>query len=235
MSRNIIIKSIKMQGLSIVSPQGQSVFNKVDLDLPTHCLTWVTGGPGSGRSVFLKTLIGLVNPSSGSLLINNQSVQDMDYEEIQKIRLSSGYSFDFGGLISNRTLFENLLLPLQYHAVGTHEEQKDRVWKIMDTFKIPKALANIRPSDVQGSVRKAVCVARAFIFDPELVLLDDPTTGLGKESMFALKDHLMHLKEKNKCHIFIAGDDYDFMAGLAEKVIEINDSKLSLINKEVAA
>lgn len=221
--------------MSLISDKGLKVFDQVSADIPLNSCSWVTGPPGSGRSVVLKLINGLIQPTQGTVVINGRPLIEMDFNELQKLRLSIGYSFDFGGLISNRTLFENLMLPLVYHSIGKDKSRTERVEFLLDLFKISLLDAHSRPAEVQGSVRKAISVARAFVFDPEMILLDEPTTGLGKEVKVSLHNHLQKIKSEQKKHIFIASEDLDFVSDLTEVVLEVKAGTLEVIKKDKAA
>src|SRR5690606_30834594 len=96
-----------------------------------------------------------------------------------------GLSFDFGGLINNRTLYQNLSLILEYHKFSKEQQIRDHVMSKLQDYGIEE-YADVRPSLVPGGVRKVICVLRAFIHDPQVYLLDDPSTGLRKEARKAL-------------------------------------------------
>lgn len=211
------------------------VFDNISMNLPLNAVNWVTGSEGSGRSLFLKLLNGLALPSSGCIELNGVSISDMYFEDIQGLRLKSGYSFDFGGLISNRTLFENIFLPLQYHSIMSGNQAKNKVLELAEIFKISQSLLSSRPAEVRGSIRKATCLARAFVFDPELILLDDPTTGLNSQMRSSFKSYLKTLASDGSRHIFVATDDVDFISDMTDNSIYIDNGKIALSLKDMAA
>jgi ABC-type transporter Mla maintaining outer membrane lipid asymmetry ATPase subunit MlaF len=93
-----------------------------------------------------------------------------------------GYGFDMGGLLNNKTIFENLMLPLQYHKVTDLEDAAERVNQAIDMFGMTGA-KDLRPFAVSGSVRKLACIMRAFLHWPQVVFLDDPLTGLKEDNV----------------------------------------------------
>jgi ABC-type transporter Mla maintaining outer membrane lipid asymmetry ATPase subunit MlaF len=107
-------------------------------------------------------------------------VGQMSFDEFLPNRLKIGYGFDIGGLISNRTVFDNLMLPLQYHNFLEYEQARDRVEYYLKYFNLTK-FRDLRPAHVSGWVRKTTCLIRAIIHEPELLFLDDPSIGLTKE------------------------------------------------------
>lgn len=226
-------KNIEFVDLGVKSEKGFDVFEDISFKLPLNSVTWVTGSEGSGRSLFLKLINGVAHPTTGKVVVNDQNLSDLDFNELQVYRLNSGYSFDFGGLINNRTLYENLLLPLEYHSINV-SKQNEIVDDLVDRFKIPKESLNSRPAEVRGGLRKAICLVRAFVFNPELILLDDPTTGLNSVMRSALKEYILELKKQSR-HIFIATDDMDFISDITDNSIYLDAGKLVFSKKEKAA
>jgi phospholipid/cholesterol/gamma-HCH transport system ATP-binding protein len=227
MTPKTTIESLEFSELSFKTETQKIIIDNQSLKVPMGKIVWVQGPTSSGKTVFIRLLGGLMMPTSGRYLINNEIVNEMTFEEFLKFRMNIGYSFDFGGLINNRTLFQNLSLPLQYHNFGSEEEIKKEVQLYMDIFDL-NDVSYERPSSVAGGYRKAICVARAFMLRPELLLLDDPTTGLrgaGKENLKKLI--LDNYKNGINKHIFVATEDEAFMQSLGAEVIVLNNGKIS--------
>jgi phospholipid/cholesterol/gamma-HCH transport system ATP-binding protein len=179
------IETIRVENMSFAYEGASPLFTNVTLDLPTDRAVWIRSSGGHGKSTFLRLLAGLATPQTGGLYFNAKSVSEMSFEEFLPYRLNIGYGFDFGGLLNNKTIKENLILPLLYHEFLPPEEANQRVDEIIEYFAISQA-ANLRPFAVSGSVRKLACVLRAFVHWPQVVLLDDPMTGLKEDHLFDL-------------------------------------------------
>lgn len=187
------------------------VFENLDNQRLPEGVLWVRGGTGSGKTTFLRFLAGLLPPLGGSLQINGHDVFNLAFHQFLPYRLNIGYSFDFGGLLSNRTLEENLRLPLEYHDVGTRVERELKIEQLMGVFGLTR-FRHQRPAHVPGGVRKATCVARAFVMDPEMVVLDDPTEGLGPLATQGLLTLLRRqLAEGQLRYAIIASANVNFM------------------------
>jgi ABC-type methionine transport system ATPase subunit len=131
---------------------------------------------------------------------------EMSFREFLPYRLTIGYSFETGGLLSNRTLFENLMLPLIFHQRCELAEATQRVNHWMQRFHLDK-VRDQRPFSVTGGQRKAAVILRAFIHHPQLVLLDDATTGLKEESLEAFVELIEECVLRNGLkHILFCGD-----------------------------
>lgn len=221
-------ESIKFEGVSFAFEGGEQVFRNLDFDFPTSQILWMKGEEGTGKSSLLQILAGLQIPQSGKYLINGEDVVQMSFEEFLPYRLQIGYSFDYGGLISNRSLIDNLTLPLLYHKMATPEEAKVRAEELLSTFDIMK-YANERPAHVPGRIRKITVIARSLITKPQMLLLDDPSVGLGVDSMYAFADYIHKYRAEGAYqHIFISSFDEKFMSLFDYNMIHVDDGQLYL-------
>lgn len=227
------IKSISLKSLTHELPDGRKLFQDVNVDFPLGEIIWFRGESGTGKSLLIKMLLGVVIPGHGKLLINDSCITDMTFEEFLPYKLNMGLSFDFGGLIHNRDLRGNLSLPLEYHKFGSEHEITDQVNKYLEAFNL-KDLAHERPSSVVGGVRKAVCVARAFVHEPQILFLDDPTTGLRGETKSRLKLMVQEAHKKGQT-VIIATEDGAFMEDLQPLVFDFIDQSIRLDVQRKAA
>ncbi len=224
--QDIRFETIKFEQVCF-SHEGQELLLKnADFDFPTDQVIWLKAEQGIGKSSLLQLMAGLQLPQSGNYLLNGEKIGEMSFEEFLPYRLQIGYSFDYGGLINNRSLFDNLMLPLLYHKVVSGEEAKARVNRLLDVFEIKK-FANERPAHVPGRVRKIVCIARALVMQPQMLLLDDPSVGIGNTTAedFA---HLIHdlRREGFLKHVFISSYDDKFMAQFDFQIVHLDEGQL---------
>lgn len=185
------IQSLQLQDLTFAYEGMPPVFENISFDLPRSRTVWVRSPGGRGKSTLLRLLCGLLVPQAGRYLINGESVTDMSFEQFLAYRISIGYGFDMGGLLNNKTLLENLTLPLLYHNLLSEDEAVERVQDVMGLFGIWNS-KDQRPFSVSGSQRKLTCVLRAFIHWPQVVFLDDPLTGLKEDNV----SDLIHFMEQ---------------------------------------
>lgn len=220
------IESIKFEGVTFRHEANEAVLDNVDFDFPMGEICWVKGEEGSGKSSLLQILAGLQVPQGGKYLLNGENVVDMSFEEFLPYRLSIGYSFDYGGLINNRTLLDNLTLPLLYHKICSPEEAKERVGELVKIFELEKHIHE-RPAHVPGRVRKLTILARSLVMKPELLLLDDPSVGLGTDSVYAFADYIHKLRKEGFLkHVFITSYDEKFMNLFEYKILHIDEGNV---------
>ena len=192
----------------------EPLFEKSSFDFPMSEIVWIRSESGFGRSTLLQILAGLVLPQSGGYWINSVNIMDISFEEFLPYRLNIGYGFDFGGLINNRTLLDNITLPLLYHKLATPDEANQRACEIID-FLGASRYKDQRPSFVPGGVRKLTCLIRAIILEPELLLLDDPSVGVGEEITLKFFELIKRSKKAGKIkHVFMSSFDEQLMKKL---------------------
>ncbi len=137
----------------------------------------VLGGSGAGKSVMLKTLIGLLQPTSGRILFEGRDIGALREKDYYPIRRRVSYLFQGGALFDSMNVYENLAFPLREHTVMRHEEILPIVRESLQRVELEK-IEHLYPSDLSGGMMKRVALARALINRPEVILYDEPTTGL---------------------------------------------------------
>lgn len=207
------ITFIGLKNANIGFEENKILAHDITLALPKGKVAWLTGPSGSGKSALLKIFAGLLSPLSGHVIINNDVISEMSFEEFLPYRLNIGYSFEIGGLLNNRTLYDNVMLPLVYHSVAPFEDCHNRTMELFKLFGIER-YKNERPSSVSGAVRKATCVARAFVLEPDVLLLDEPTTGLTDEGLEAML-HLIRTSTRTPITLMTSRDQ-NLMESIAD-------------------
>lgn len=222
-----MIQTLKFENLSFkYEGSANWIFEDTSFDFPMNQFVKIETSGGSGKSTLLRLLAGLIDPLSGSYYINDKNISEMSFEEFLPLRLQIGYSFDLGGLLNNRSLAENIALPLVYHKICSFKEVDTRVDEMLEIFELHK-VADQRPSAVRGSERKSTILARALVMHPQVLLLDDPTTGLSlgitERLVSEIKRQQLH---QNLKHIFISTDDAKILSEFDVSKIQIGESKI---------
>lgn len=199
---NYMIQSIEFKDVSFSFEGQDSILDRANLKFPLGEIVSLRGDRGAGRSTVLQLLAGLQIPTHGVFEINGVNVIDMNFEDFLPYRLRIGYTFDLGGLISNRTINDNLLLPLNYHRICSPSEAQDRVNYYIDKFGLNKS-RDMRPANVSGGIRKLTCLIRSLLMEPEILLLDDMTVGLSKPLVDLYFKAIEELRSAGKNHTVI--------------------------------
>jgi len=170
-------KVIEIKGLN-KSFGNYTVLENASLDLYKGENLVVLGKSGTGKSVLIKIIIGLLKPDSGLVRVLNQVVDEISYEELLALRLRVGFSFQNSALYDSMTVRENLEFPLVRNRKDlSKEEVKSSVEEMLDAVGLSQTI-NQMPSELSGGQRKRIGIARTLILRPEIMLYDEPTAGL---------------------------------------------------------
>jgi phospholipid/cholesterol/gamma-HCH transport system ATP-binding protein len=163
------------------------------------------GGSGQGKSVILRSLIGLEKPDSGQVLVDGQDIVPMNEDELIEVRKKVAYVFQNGALFDSMSVYENLAYPLRAHTTLGEEDIRDRVLAQLAEFGL-QGNELLSPSDLSGGMQKRVGLARSIILQPKIVLYDEPTAGLDPYNTIRIQEMILRLKEKGVSAIFVTHD-----------------------------
>ncbi len=155
----------------------KQVLDGLDLDVRTGETLVVLGPSGTGKSVLLKHIIGLMRPDAGSIQVNGEEIVGMDERRLDKMRLKFGMLFQGAALFDSMTVGENVALSLTEHTRMSGAEIRRRVSERLEWVGL-KDVEQMKPASLSGGMKKRVGLARALAMDPEVILYDEPTTGL---------------------------------------------------------
>ncbi len=155
----------------------KQVLKDISLSIPNGASQVIIGTSGCGKTVLLRSIIGLVYPDSGSILVDGEDITRMSRNALYEIRRKFGMLFQGAALFDSMTVEENIGLPLKEHTSLSASEIKRRVSEKLELVGLP-GIQDKRPAELSGGMKKRVGLARAIVMDPEFVLFDEPTTGL---------------------------------------------------------
>lgn len=218
--------SLRFENVSYFHQGQDPILENADFEFPTEQVCWIKSEEGEGKSTLLQILAALELPKIGDYFINDRSVRDMTFEEFLPTRIKIGYSFDYGGLLSNRTLRDNLLLPLLYHRLVPTKKAHEKVNDLIEKFDFTK-FADERPAHVPGRLRKLTCLLRSVVHEPELLVMDDPFVGLGTETSEKFIAHLKELRTNGHVqNIFLSSYDDQLTQKLNPVIIHIDAGQI---------
>jgi len=167
---------IKVDGLT-KSFGKQLIWGDVSLTIPAGEICVMLGPSGTGKSVFLKTLIGLLKPDRGSIMIEGLDLANCSEKQLYEIRKLFGVLFQDGAMFGSMTLYDNVAFPLREHTKKSESEVRTVVMEKMELVGLVGAETKL-PGEISGGMRKRAGLARALVLDPEIVLFDEPDSGL---------------------------------------------------------
>ena len=155
----------------------QEVLRGVELAIPEGVISVVMGPSGTGKSVLLTHVIGLVRPDRGDVFVRGHSLRAMSHAELLRMRLDIGVMFQDGALFSTMNLYDNVAFPLRQHTDLHEGEVREVVMRHLQSVGLAGAVAR-RPMELSGGMRKRAGLARALVLDPEIIVCDEPDSGL---------------------------------------------------------
>lgn len=155
----------------------------------------IMGGSGSGKSVMLKLLLGLIMPDKGSVVFEGAAVDDMDESELINMRKQIGMLFQSGALFDSISVGENVAYPIKEHFKYDQMKINEIVKEKLSLIGLP-GIEDMKPSDLSGGMQKRVALARAIATEPKVLLYDEPTTGLDPANTMRINHLIRHLQEK---------------------------------------
>ena len=186
----------------------------------------VFGQSGTGKSVLLKCIIGLLKPEAGKIFINGTNVIDLKKKELNKIRKNIGFLFQGAALYDSMTVRENLEFPLRKNFHFSNEEINEKVKTALEHVSLEDAIDKM-PSELSGGMKKRIGLARSIITDPELMLYDEPTTGLDPISSKEISELILTLQKRLKMTSIVVTHDLICANIIADRAIFLRDSKIS--------
>ena len=204
----------------------QVVHDRLDLDVRKGEVLGVVGGSGAGKSVLLRTIIGLQQPAEGTVRLLGHDVTGLDPAAVGILRTRAGVLFQDGALFSSLTVAENIQVPLREHLdlpVGL----LDRIaaMKIALVGLPPDAGAKL-PAQLSGGMRKRAGLARALAMDPEILFLDEPTAGLDPIGAAAFDQLIRDLQSSLGLTVFMVTHDLDSLAAICDRIAVLVDRKV---------
>lgn len=199
----------------------------VNLSVQRGTTTTVVGRSGTGKSVLLKSIVGLIEPDDGSILVDNVEVVGAKPKLLEEIRRKVGYVFQSGALYDSMTVGENLAFPLQRTKKElSWGEIKDRVFHYLEQVGLPEKL-NTMPSELSGGQRKRIGVARTIITEPACLLYDEPTTGLDPQTTREISELILHLRDNLKITGMVVTHDPYCLKIVSDNVAYIEDGVIA--------
>lgn len=208
----------------------QVVHRDLKLDVEKGKTTIIVGQSGAGKSVLLKYFIGLICPDQGEVLVNGQSLCGMKKRDLLEIRSKVSYLFQGVALFDSMNTYENVALPLREKTSLTESEIRAKVMEKLDMVGMTEAIDKF-PSELSGGMQKRVGLARALQRDPEVVLFDEPTTGLDPETTHNTYELFADAQKNLGYTALIVSHDLPKVFKIADRVAILNKGQIQNIEK----
>lgn len=204
----------------------QSVHEQLDLDLYRGEILSVVGGSGSGKSVLLRSIIGLRRPNEGQIKVFGQDLAGLREEERSLVERRFGVLFQKGALFSSLTVTENVALPLIEHAGLSRADAEHLAGVKLALAGLPISAADKYPASLSGGMIKRAALARALALDPDILFLDEPTAGLDPIGAAAFDQLILTLRDALGLSVFLITHDLDTLYTITDRIAVLSQKKV---------
>ena len=203
----------------------QHVLDGVDLQVAQGETLAILGQSGTGKSVLLKLIIGLQQPDTGSIRIHGQEVAGSDMRKMNELRQKIGFVFQSAALYDSMTVEENVAFPLKRHAQLSDADRRTRVQELLASVGMEEALGKM-PDEISGGMKKRVGLARALALAPDILLFDEPTTGLDPITSAEIGELVLKLQRERKVASIIVTHDVQVARMVADRLALLRDGRI---------
>jgi phospholipid/cholesterol/gamma-HCH transport system ATP-binding protein len=203
----------------------QSILDGVDLQIETGESAVIIGRSGGGKSVLLKHLIGLLQPDSGEVLVDGENISRMNERQLLHVREKFGMVFQGAALFDSMTVAENVAFPLERKRKFTAGEICTRVAKALEVVDLP-GTEKKKPAELSGGMRKRVGLARAIVYEPQIILYDEPTTGLDPIVSDSIDKLIIRVRDHFKVTTVVVTHDMRSARRVGNHVMLLHEKKM---------
>jgi phospholipid/cholesterol/gamma-HCH transport system ATP-binding protein len=197
----------------------QVVLRDISLSIPRGQTVAVIGESGCGKTVLLKTIVGLLRPTSGHVVFNGQRIDELGDKELTALRTRFGFVFQGAALFDSMTIADNVAFPLRENRRFNVEEIEKITFERIAQVGLPTSVLGKRPAQLSGGMRKRVGLARALAMNPEVVLYDEPTTGLDPIVSDVINELIIRTRKQNPVTSVVVTHDMKTAQKVADRVV----------------
>ena len=194
------------------------VLRGINLKVDSGTTTVIIGGSGTGKSVTLKHMVGILKPDEGSVVVDGEDISAYDDRKLEAVRRKFGYLFQSAALINWLTVYENVALPLRELTKMKNDEIDHRVRAKLKLLQVERAAQRF-PPEISGGMKKRVGLARALIWDPQYLLFDEPTSGLDPVITATVDQMIIETREQTGVTSVVVTHDMASARRIADKIV----------------
>lgn len=203
----------------------QKVLDGLNLEIPRGKVTVIIGRSGEGKSVLLKTMIGLLPPDDGKVMVEGMELFALSSQDQNEVRKRFGMLFQNAALFDSMNVFDNVAFPMREHTELSEDEIQDKVLDKLAKVGL-KDVGHKMPAELSGGMRKRVGLARALMLDPEIILYDEPTTGLDPILTDSIDNLILETQKNFGLTSVVVSHDIPSTLKMADKVAMLHQGKI---------
>lgn len=203
--------------------EGRNVIQHINAVFETGKTNLIIGRSGSGKTVLLKNVIGLMTPDSGDILYDGRNVLSMSKQETLDLRREMGLLFQGSALFDSMTVLENVLFPLDMFSRDTLQERKKRAMSCLERVELSEATYNLYPSEISGGMMKRAAIARAIVLQPKYLFCDEPNSGLDPKTSLIIDELIHSITKEYDMTTIINTHDMNSVMNIGESIIFIQE------------
>ena len=205
---------------------GNAVLNDVDLKIAKGETVVILGRSGTGKSVILKCIIGLIRPDSGSIRIFGENFLELKGKQMSSLRIRIGFLFQSGALYDSMTVRENLMFPVIRQPGYDGRDLTSKIEEMLDNVGLLNAIDKM-PSELSGGMQKRIGLARTLMLDPEIILYDEPTTGLDPVTSNEISHLILDMQKKYGVSSLIVTHDMPCAKLVSNRIVVLKQGKFT--------
>lgn len=200
---------------------GRTVLHDVSATFYTGKTNLIIGQSGSGKTVLMKSLVGLMTPEQGQILFDGRDIIGMDADQVKELRKEIGMLFQGSALFDSETVLGNVMFPLTMFTRQPYEQMRERAMFCLERVNL-KGAENKYPSEISGGMQKRVAIARAIALNPKYLFCDEPNSGLDPKTSIVIDELLSDITHEYNITTVINTHDMNSVLGIGENIIFIN-------------
>jgi phospholipid/cholesterol/gamma-HCH transport system ATP-binding protein len=201
------------------------IFDRISISIPKGKVVAIMGPSGSGKTTLLRLIGGLLKPESGDILVNGHHIPSLDRATLFEVRKTMGMLFQSGALFTDLSVFENVAFPLRIHTELPEDMINDLVLMKLQAVGL-RGASQLMPSELSGGMARRVALARAIALDPEIIMYDEPFTGLDPIAMGVIVQLIRTLNEAFAMTTIVVSHDIQETADIADYIYVLSDGKV---------
>jgi len=203
--------------------EGRHVLHNVSAVFETGKTNLIIGRSGSGKTILLKNVIGLIKPDSGDILFDSRNLMNMSKKDILVLRREMGILFQSSALFDSMNILENVMYPLDMLSEYSVRDRRKRAMSCLDRVELSSETYELYPSEASGGMMKRVAIARAIVFQPKYLFCDEPNSGLDPKTSLVIDDLIHGITKEYGMTTVINTHDMNSVMNIGENIVFIKD------------